>query len=146
MRPKLWHHIMTGLSVSLLLAVTLFVCIRYKSLPDQIPTHFGADGAADGFGSRSSILFPLILAWFTLGLMTVLSFFPNAWNVPSNKPRTLAAAADMIAVLRLVVSAMFAWMILCSTLGRGLGVWFLPVTMLATFAPLVYLLVVAAKK
>ena len=146
MRPKLWHHIMTGLAAAALLAVTLFVIIRWGQLPDQVPTHFGPDGSADAFGNKSSILFPLVMGWFLLGLVTLISFFPDAWNVPNRNPRTLAAAANMVAVLRLVLALMFAWMTLCSALGRGLGSWFLPVTLTATFAPLVYLIVEASRK
>ena len=146
MRPKLWHHVMTGLSAALLLSVTLFVIVRYPAIPDQIPTHFGPSGQADAFGAKSGILFPLVMGWVMLVMMTVLSFFPGAWNVPGNSPRALAAAADMIAVLRLVVSLMFGWMTLCSALGRGLGAWFLPVTLAAVFLPLVYLIVQAARK
>lgn len=145
MRPKPWHHVMTGLSAAVLLGVTLFVVIHYGALPEQIPTHFGPGGQADAFGPKSGIFFPLVMGWFLLALITVVSFFPSAWNVPGNSPRTLAAAADMIAVLRLVMALMFVWMTLCSALGRGLGVWFLPVSLAGVFAPLVYLLVQAAR-
>ena len=141
MRPKPWHHVMTGLSAAVLLGVTLFVAIRYGALPEQIPTHFGPGGQADSFGPKSGIFFPLVMGWFLLALITVLSFFPETWNVPRKSPRTLAAAADMIAVLRLVMALMFAWMTLCSALGRGLGGWFLPVSMIGVFAPLAYLIV-----
>ena len=146
MRPKLWHHVMTGLAAASLLAVTLFVIIRYGAMPDRIPTHFGPSGAADAFGPKSAIWFPLVMGWLMLILMTVLSFFPGAWNVPNRNPRTLAAAADMVAVMRLVVSLMFAWMTVCGVLGRGVGAWFLPATMAAVFLPLVYLIVQSCRK
>ena len=60
--------------------------------------------------------------------------------------KTLAAAADMIAVMKLVTVLMFCWMILCSVQGWNLGSWFLPVTMVGMFAPLVHLIIASVRK
>ncbi len=146
MRPKLWHHITTVVAALILLGVTVFAVIRYGSVPDQIPTHFNVAGLADAYGSKSRIIVLLVLGWVSLIMMTVLSFFPNTWNVPKRTPRALSAAADMVTVMRLVVTLMFAWITICSVLCRGLGAWFLPAVLAGVFAPLVYLLVVSARE
>jgi Predicted membrane protein len=146
MRPKLWHHIVTGLSGLSLLGVTVYTVIRYGSLPEKIPTHFDGAGLADGFGHKSGLVMLLFLSWMMFGMLTVVSFFPDAWNVPKRSPRTLAAAADMLAVMKLVTTLMFCWLVLCSVQGWNLGGWFLPVTMAGLFAPLVHLLIAAARK
>ena len=63
-------------------------------------------------------------------VITVLSFFPSAWNMPGkNRPGGLRAAADMLAVLRPLIAFMFAWMLFCSARGQDLGAWFLPVVL-----------------
>ena len=146
MRPKLWHHIVTGLSGLSLLGVTVYTVIRYGSLPEKIPTHFDGAGLADGFGHKSGLVMLLFLSWMMFGMLTVVSFFPDAWNVPNRNPRTLAAVADMLAAMKLVTTLMFCWLILCSVQGWNLGGWFLPVTMAGLFAPLVHLLIAAARK
>ena len=146
MRPKLWHHILTGVSGVFLLGTTVYTVIRYGSLPDRIPTHFNGAGIADGFGHKSMLVMLIFLAWMLFGVLTVCAFFPDTWSVPKRNPRTLAAAADMIAVMKLVTVLMFCWMILCSVQGRNLGGWFLPATMVGMFAPLVHLLIAAARK
>ena len=146
MKPKLWHHILTGLSGLSLLGVTIFTAVRWNSLPDRIPTHFNAAGLADGYGPKSGVVMLLGLAWFMLILLTVAAFFPNAWNVPNRSPRTLAAAANMVAVMKLMTSLLFAWVVFCTVQGRGLGAWFMPAIMTGMFAPLVYLLIACARK
>ena len=146
MRPKLWHHILTGVSGVFLLGTTVYTVIRYGSLPDRIPTHFDAAGVADGFGHKSTLVMLVFLGWMLFGVLTVVAFFPDAWNVPKRSPRTLAAAADMIAVMKLVTVLMFCWMILCSVQGWNLGSWFLPLTMAGMFAPLAHLILASVRK
>ena len=146
MRPKLWHHILTCVSGVFLLGMTVYTVIRYGSLPAKIPTHFDGAGVADGFGHKSTLVMLLFLAWMPFGLLTLVAFFPDVWNVPKRSPRTLAAAADMIAVMKLVTVLMFCWMILCSVQGWNLGSWFLPVTMVGMFAPLVHLIIASVRK
>ena len=127
MKPKLWHHIMTGLGAALLLAATVFVLVRWSSLPEQIPSHFDAAGNPDGYGGKSGLIVLLVFFWFMYALITVCSFFPSTWNVPGkNRPNGLNATADMLAILRVLLALMLGWMLFCSALGRGLGAWFLP--------------------
>ena len=146
MRPRLWHHILTGISGLSLLGVTVYTVIRYGSL-DRIPTHFDGAGVADAYGHKSSLVMLIFLAWMLFGVLSAVAFLPpDAWSVPNRNPRTLAAAADMLAVMKLVTVLMFCWMILCSVQGRNLGRWFLPVTMVGMFAPLVHLIVAAVRK
>ena len=146
MRPRLWHHILTGISGVFLLGTTVYTVIRYGSL-DRIPTHFDGAGVADAYGHKSSLVMLIFLAWMLFGVLSAVAFLPpDAWSVPNRNPRTLAAAADMLAVMKLVTVLMFCWMILCSVQGRNLGGWFLPVTMVGMFAPLVHLIVAAVRK
>ncbi|NCA81026.1 MAG: DUF1648 domain-containing protein [Sphingobacteriia bacterium] len=69
----------------LLIALFVFLGIKYGSLPDTIPTHFNSAGEIDGWGSKSSIWVLPILGVFLYLLATVVSFFPSAWNFPTSK-------------------------------------------------------------
>ena len=146
MRPKIWHHVVTAVSGLSLLGVTVWTVVRWGSLPEKIPTHFNGAGVADGYGGKSVLVMLLFLSWMLFAALTVTAFFPGMWNVPNRNPRTLAAAADMLAVMKLVMVFMFDWLILCSVQGRDLGAWFMPVTMAGLFAPLVHLLIAAVRK
>lgn len=130
----------------MLLGVTVFVALRWQSLPDTLPTHFDAAGVPDGSGAKNGLIGLLATAWIMYAVFTVLSYFPQAWNIPGKSPRAYRAAGNMMPMLGLVLAGMFSWIILCSALGRGLGAWFLPVTMLAVFAPLVYMIVESTRK
>ena len=43
--------------------------LLWDRLPDRIPTHFGIDGAADGWGSKAFAVFGLPLVWLTFQLI-----------------------------------------------------------------------------
>ncbi len=146
MRPRLRHHIMTGISGLSLLGVTVYTVIRYGSLPDKIPSHFDGAGTVDAYGHKSMLVMLLFVGWMLFAVLSAVSFFPSLWNVPNRNPRTLAATADMLAVMKLVTTLMFAWIVLCSVQGRNLGKFFLPAVMAGLFAPLLYLLIAAARK
>lgn len=146
MRPKIWHHVMTGLSALTLLGTTVFAIVRWGSLDGKIPTHFDSAGQPTSYGGPEALIVLLVMAWVMLAGLTAVSFFPNIWNVPVRTPRTLAATADMFAVMRLVITLMLCWLVFCSVQGRDLGAWFMPVTMVGLFGPVVYLLVACARK
>ena len=43
--------------------------ILWNKLPDRIPTHFGIDGAADGWGTKGFAVFGLPLIWLTFQMI-----------------------------------------------------------------------------
>ena len=43
--------------------------ILWNKLPDRIPTHFGIDGAADGWGTKGFAVFGLPLIWLTFQIV-----------------------------------------------------------------------------
>lgn len=51
------------------LAPILLGLLLWDRLPDRIPTHFGIDGAADGWGSKAFAVFGLPLVWLTFQLI-----------------------------------------------------------------------------
>ncbi|MBE6481484.1 MAG: DUF1648 domain-containing protein [Actinomyces ruminicola] len=59
-------------SALLLLVAAVFVLLRYDTLPDPLPIHWGADGAVDGWARRSplQVLLPAVIG---LGLVAVVA-------------------------------------------------------------------------
>ena len=85
MRPRLWHHIVTGLSGLALLGTTVYTVIRYGSLPEKIPTHFNGAGVADAFGHKNmlavmKLVTVLMFCW--LLLCSVLGRNLGQWFLP----------------------------------------------------------------
>ena len=124
---------------------------HFSDLPDTIPTHFNATGEADGFGSKASIIgLPLIATLLFIGL-TVLNRYPHIFNYPSpvtqnNALRLYTLATRMLRYLKLVLVLVFGGIELMTIQhatgkGAGLGVWFLPLTLVLVFLPLIYFVV-----
>ena len=142
----------------ILLALWALTITHYSNLPDTIPTHYNAAGEADGFGSKVSIIgLPVIATLLFIGL-TVLNRYPHIFNYPTaitqdNALRLYTLATRMLRYLKLVLVLVFGgieFMIIqhATEKGAGLGVWFLPLTLVLVFLPLIYFVVksVQAKK
>lgn len=84
----------------------------YASLPEQIPTHFGLNGAADAYGHKQSILLlPIIATIMNIG-MSVLSHYPHVFNYPTQITPENAAyqyrfATRIIRFTRIITSSVF---------------------------------------
>ena len=77
-------RIVNWLCGALLIGITVWVACHYAALPDNIPTHFGADGVIDGYGGKSMIWGMLAIMWVLVIVMSVTDLFPRHWNVPSS--------------------------------------------------------------
>ena len=140
----------------MLLAIWGLTITHYSTLPDTIPTHFNATGEADGFGSKASIIgLPVIATLLFIGL-TVLNRYPHSFNYPTaitqdNALRLYTLATRMLRYLKLVLLVVFGgigFMTVQHATGKaaGLGVWFLPLTLVLTFLPLIYFVVKSVQK
>jgi len=70
-RPKIqvpfqtFDIILELISISFIILTWVYTIIQYGNLPETIPTHFNAQGIADGFSDRITI-------WLIPGIVTVL--------------------------------------------------------------------------
>jgi uncharacterized membrane protein len=153
-RPKLkiqltpTDHVIELLGWGVLVALWVWTGTSYSSLPDTIPTHFNAAGEADGFGRKASIVgLPLIATLLYIGL-TLLNRVPHIFNFPTpvtpdNALRQYTNATRMIRYLKLILVLVFAGISFqtiqqANGTGEGLGLWFLPLTLVLIFVPLIY--------
>ena len=99
------------LSVFGLILTFIYVAIHYGQLPDTIPTHFGFSGEPDGWGGKGILwLFPCI-GLFLYAMMTVLIFFPQAYNTPTRV--TAENAFRLYRFMRVTMAGMklvFIWL------------------------------------
>ena len=131
-----------------LLALWAWTGTSFSNLPDTIPTHFNAAGEADGFGSKASIIgLPVIATLLYIGL-TLLNRVPHIFNFPTpvtedNALKQYTNATRMIRYLKLILVFVFAGISYqtiqqANGTGEGLGLWFLPLTLVLIFVPLIY--------
>ncbi len=126
MKKKLLPRLCTVLGLLVLLAVSVYLAVRWHALPESVPLHYNAAGESDAFGRRASLLFPLLFGWLLFGM---LSFF--GWLAPLKSPQSpqavQAAAAELCSVLKLLIALDFSYITIQAARGSDLGRWFLPV-------------------
>ena len=135
-------------ALALLVGMTTAALAGAHRLPDRVPTHFDAAGQANAWGSPRALLALPIVALALYVLMTVVSRHPSVFNFPvrvtsANRSRLEGLALEMIAWLKAEVLCLFAWIqsmtIELARSGQGrLSPWFMPVTLGAVFATIVW--------
>lgn len=145
-RNRWYDWLLFGLALAVLLAVTLYVLIVWKRLPEQIPSHYNGLGQPDAYGPRSGILFLPTVSWFLFALISVTERFPSAWNTVNgirreNIPRALRLSKTLVGILRLGLSLNFAWIIFCTARSAPLGAAALPLLLAVIFVPLLVIVV-----
>jgi len=126
------------ISAWLLLGVFLsVVAVSYSSLPEHIPVHFNAWGAADAQGNKEQLLYLVATGTVLFVLLGVMVRFPHRFNylvtiTETNAERQYFLAIRLIRILKLLIMTDFViiWLTMMG-LVKDLGIYFLPVTLLA---------------
>lgn len=132
------------LSILIMLAATVWLIILWPDVPELVPSHFGASGDPNAYGGKGSLFAPLIVGWIVVVLFIVLEFFPQYWNIPSKgngfrfspgklhsssggaakaTPGAIVSMRSMLAVDRVTISLLFAFITICSAKNIGLPFW-----------------------
>jgi uncharacterized membrane protein len=130
---SVWEHALDIIAIAIPLAGLVLAFVRYPELPEEIPTHFNAKGAADGYGASWNIfLLPAISLVMSAG-MAVLARYPHQFNYMStitaeNAPFEYKRARVMIRVLNVMTGILLlsaVWSMLKGTDGAAkLSPWF----------------------
>lgn len=139
-QPEKLLQILSLFGVLGLIVLTVFSMIN---LPESIPTHFGADGRADGWGGKGSLLMLPIMAVILYTALTILERFPWIYNYPGEITEENAEyqyklgrlALEWIKFIMISIFLYIQWQTAQAARGLsdGLGSWFLPVFLLALF-------------
>jgi len=124
----------------------VFLLTIWNRLPDQVPAHFNLAGEVDRWGSKWELIILPIIGGITLIIMQFLEKHPEMHNYPSrlnesNVPQFYLLSRKMLNQVKNMCSLIFTAIILESVTialkwGKGFGVWFLPVLIIAAFIPL----------
>lgn len=123
------NRILNILCLLVLVGITVYLIIRWNSMPKLIPKHFDFAGNVDSYGDKGSILIMPIMSWVLYIIITVLEMFPQIWNTgvkvtEQNKFRVYAILRLMIDIIKLVFVLSFAYITICSVEFTPLGTWF----------------------
>lgn len=139
-----------------LVAMWVLTLYTFLKLPTTIPTHFNASGQADDYGSKLKLLVLPILATIIYFGLTELNKYPHIFNymikiTEDNAHRQYTIATRMLRYLKLAILLIFSLIILftyLTTMGvtKGLGFWFLPLTLGLLFIPTIASIVQSFKR
>ncbi len=131
---KIYELVLAALSLLTLVALTIWLLIRWNSIPDIIPTHFGASGEVDATGGKGNIWLLPGLGWLIWITFTVLDFFPGAWNVrglgeiqsEAGKAKALSMTRTFLEVIKLLIVLLFTYLTVTQVHGGSPSPLFLP--------------------
>lgn len=149
--PTFSDHLTEILSVLGLLAMWAMVAYAFNVLPDTIPVHFDFKGDPDRYGGKTSLILLPILTTLLYAGLTVINRYPHIFNYPvkiteENALRQYTHATRMIRLLKLIIILMFSIIVYftyrtATGASEGIGMWFLPLLLVAVYLPLIIYLV-----
>ncbi len=139
------------ITVILLFLIWLYLILSWNTIPDKIPGHYNAQGVVDRWGNKNEILLIPIVSVALYILLTIVSFFPSAWNVPvkitdHNGEFTYTNLKTMLIILKMEVIATFAYISYCNIKIQSLGAWFLPLELTIIFVTITYYIIKVSRK
>lgn len=120
-----------------------YIFLQFQQLPETIPTHFNAEGIADGFGSKFSIWILPFIAFLIVVGFKILNNYPHQFNylvkiTEENAPRQYQLGTRIIRFTAFYILLLFFY-ISYATIStakhnetNALGSWFLPVVMVSS--------------
>lgn len=107
-----WDIWMDITAWTFLILLWIYPLNHYAALPNQIPTHFGLNGKADGYGDKQTILLLPIIATVLNIALRILEKFPHRFNYPitittKNASYQYQFAIKVLRVLRILISVFF---------------------------------------
>ncbi len=146
--------VLEALALVTLVAMFAVVGSSLGDLPERIPTHFSFSGRPDAWGGKDSIWILPGLGVLVYGFLSFSRGRPEWMNVPFSldkyNPDVLVILNQFLLVTKasvILVLGVLCWRSVEVAAGRaaGLGIGFLPITMVLVFAPMIAYLVKLSK-
>jgi FtsH-binding integral membrane protein len=100
-------------------------------------------GKIDRWGSKNEILIMPIMSTLLYIFITVMSFFPQTWNLPvkvtdENKETVYTSAKSLIIFTKVEVLSIFLYITYYTATTQPLPIAFLPVSMIILFSTIIF--------
>ena len=141
--------LLEAISLAAVAVTFVITASHWAELPAQVPLHFGASGAPNGWGDKNGLWILPFVSMFLYIVLTAASRYQRLINVPfrieRDAPEVQQLLLNMSIVLKAAMTLMFAyltWASMNAALGRseGLGRDVLPVSLLVIFSPMIWYL------
>jgi uncharacterized membrane protein len=145
---------LTTISLLLLIANFIYLCVEWSSIPDKVPMHFNAAGEVDRWGGKGGVIVLPFIATFLWLLLTALEKYPHTYNYiklsEDNVERQYKNARMMMNVTKatiVIYMVYLSWQTVQVAYGNqvGLGVWELPIFLLLLFGSMAFFMIRSIK-
>lgn len=138
-----FHKGIKIVSLVVLIAMQIYPILLWNTLPDKLPMHYNAFGEIDRWGSRAELLILPVIGILMYGLLTLVTFFPSAWNIPvtitkENRFRVYQCTKSMLVLMKLEVIVIFAYLEYQVIEQSELSGSFLGVVLFTIFGTIIY--------
>lgn len=130
------------LNYALLAAYIITAVCLYTLLPERIPTHFGAGGQPDDYGSRASFVALPLIAGAMTAVFRILTNFPHKFNyivkiTPENAAYEYRKAIQLMQLVNISFLLLFLFLsVQTARVGLGQATGLGPVIILVFILPL----------
>lgn len=147
---KLWiYKRVHQLTILIGILTIVLPLVFWSKIPQVIPTHYGASGMADNYSDKGVLILLFFVIAILMGVMNIAVYFVKISATSKHATEAEKSQMDivypMIIFMNLAVQVIFAYMMLCCVTSRNLGVLFVPISLIAVFAPVVYFLYLNGK-
>ena len=144
------NRLIAILTWSLLIGNGVYIATQMPNLPDIIPTHFNGAGEIDGWGSKNTIIIPLIIQLVMTLLLSYVALHPEKHNYPfaiteENRAYQYEQSAGLIRKLNLIINLIFIT-ISYSIVKAELPLFLIVPELILLFAAIIGHLIVSGKK
>lgn len=131
------------LTLLCLIGMFVYLILNYGNLPDKIPMHYNFAGEIDRWGSKKGLFFMPIMSILLYLLLTVVTFFPSAWNMPvtvkeENKIRVYSCVKTLMILMKLEIIVCFFYITYTMLHVEPISVAFLPIFLILFFGTTAY--------
>ncbi|MDP4164393.1 MAG: DUF1648 domain-containing protein [Bacillota bacterium] len=127
----------------LLVGMIVFVYTQWNQIPQQVPMHYNAMGEIDSWGNKNVILFLPAISILLYAIITTVSFFPQAWNVPvqitdENKEAVYLSTKNLLILMKVEMLTSFFYINYHTVTVQPLPITFLPAFLIIIFGTLIF--------
>ena len=152
----------TVICALVLLGTTIWLFVKWGSIPDQLPTNYDFNGEITDYGSKTGLIPLHLLNWGMFLLLTWMSVRPVEKGgavtftrlkgirlgktarisitdraFANNPVATNNVAIDMIMGMKLILTLLLSYLIIQTTFVTPIKGWVIPVALILIFVPIV---------
>ena len=141
-----YDNIVNFFSLAFLIGTAIFLMISWSAIPNEIPGHYNIVGEIDKITNKNYLIVLFAVGWGMFILISTVEKFPQIWNTgvqvtEKNKEKVYRILKNMLGTIKLLISVVFSYLTVHSTLAENLPIIFSPVFLILIFGSIIYFII-----